>query len=375
VIEENKFLSTIFKNRILTHVLFWISYLLFYGLVWGSYDDNYYRSFACETTELLFKIPLIYLVIFNLIHHYLFNRKYAQFFTYLFIAVIVGALMQRALYYFILYPPFFPDKVGSGYFSVFRIVRALTNVNSLIALVVTIKVLKKWYQDQQIHKSLEKEKLEAELKYLKSQVHPHFLFNTLNNLYSLTLQKSEKAPEMVLKLSDLMSYMLYDASAPKVPLAKEVQHLENYIALEKMRYGHRLELSFNTQGDIQGNVIAPMLLLPFIENAFKHGVSGDLNTVWATIDINVQGHKLIFKTENSKPSNKVRSNGPDNHRGIGLHNVRRRLDLLYPNQYKLNIYEEEDAFLVVLKVNLTPENDEQAPSTTLPTEQKEKMEA
>ena len=352
VIQENKLLKTIFGNRVLVHVAFWVVYLVFYGMMWGSYDDNFYRSFVCEASEMVYKIPLIYFVVFNLIHNYLFNRKYALFFIYLFIAVLLGALLQRGLYQFILYPEFFPSRVGSDYFKVFKIVRAITNVNSLVVLVVTIKVLKKWYQDQQVHKSLEKEKLEAELKYLKSQVHPHFLFNTLNNLYSLTLKKSEMAPEMVLKLSELMSYMLYDASAQKVPLSKEVQHLENYISLEKMRYGDRLELAFNITGNVHGNVIAPMLLLPFIENGFKHGVSGDLNSVWATIDVKVQDERMVFKMENSKPRESETFRKPGDRNGIGLKNVRRRLDLLYPNQYELKIYDEESSFLVILKLNL-----------------------
>jgi sensor histidine kinase YesM len=348
-LKENNILVRLMRNRPFVHVLFWLSYLCFYGFLWGSYDDNYRRSFTSESAELLIKIPMVYFFLNFLIDRYLFQKKYTEFFGLMFVGMIAAGFMHRAVYYFLIYPEYFPDRVGSGYLSMPRILKGVANVNSLMVLVVAIKILKKWYQDRQDHESLEKEKLEAELKFLKSQVHPHFLFNTLNNLYSLTLKKSDIAPEVVLKLSDLMSYMLYDASAPKVPLSKEIQYLQNYIALEKIRYGDRLDISFNISGDIGGKMIAPMLMLPFIENTFKHGVSGDLDTVWASIDLTVKGQKMVFKVENSKSSDPQPAGL---RKGIGLENVRRRLDLLYGQFYELRIFDEVDAYLVVLKLDL-----------------------
>ncbi len=349
---ENKKLDRLFSNRLFLHISFWITYLCFYGFLWGSYDDNYQKSFTCELAEMAIKLPLVYLVAYPIIHRYLFERKYWEFFGYMLLGVLLASMLQRMLYYYMLYPMFFTDRVGSGLFNTYRIFKSITNINSLIILLVAIKTLKKWYQDQQMHKSLEKEKLEAELKYLKSQVHPHFLFNTLNNLYSLTLKKSDNAPELVLKLSELMSYMLYDANAAQVPLSKEIQYLQNYIALEKIRYAERLDVAFNIGGQTAGKMIAPMLLLPFVENGFKHGASGDLDTVWTVIDLTVHSNRLVFKMENSKPADPETSLHSAGRNGIGLSNVQRRLDLLYGNNYDLKIFDEPDSFLVVLKIEL-----------------------
>jgi LytS/YehU family sensor histidine kinase len=252
----------------------------------------------------------------------------------------------------VLYPQFFPERTGTEFFVIFRHLKTFTNTYTLAVMVIAIKLLKKWYYDQQEAKSLEKEKLEAELKFLKAQVHPHFLFNTLNNLYSLTLKKSDNAPEVVLKLSELMSYMLYDTAARQVSLSKEINYINHYIDLEKIRYAERLDVSFNTSGDISAKMIAPMLLLPFIENSFKHGVSGELETVWVSLDLHVEEDKLIFKVENSKSPEEENIKISSYRSGIGLKNVRRRLDLIYANNYDLKIFDEKDTFLVVLKLKL-----------------------
>ena len=345
------------QNRPLVHIAFWVAYICFYGTSWGSYDDHYLRAFICETAELLIKLPLVYFVLFNLIEKYLFQRKYAEFFTYTFVAIIFAGLAIRLFYQYVLYPQFIPERVGTPFFITFRILKTLVNNYTLAIMVIVIKLLKKWYKDQQEAKSLEKEKLEAELKFLKSQVHPHFLFNTLNNLYSLTLKKSDNAPEVVLKLSELMSYMLYDTVAKQVSLSKEINYINHYIDLEKIRYGERLDVSFNISGDLSGKMIAPMLLLPFIENSFKHGVSGELETVWVSFDLHVTEDKLVFKVENSKSPEDDHLKISSYRSGIGLKNVKRRLDLIYADNYDLKIFDEKDTFLVVLKLKLTT-NDE-----------------
>jgi len=351
-LKKESFISQFLQNRPLAHITFWISYICFYGTSWGSYNDEYARAFICESSELLIKLPVVYFVLFRLIDKYLFERKYVEFFIYTFVTVVIASIAIRLFYYYVLYPPFFPERVGSEFFVAFRILRTFTNVFTLAIMVVAIKLLKKWYYDQQEAKSLEKEKLEAELKFLKSQVHPHFLFNTLNNLYSLTLKKSDNAPEIVLKLSELMSYMLYDTSARQVSLSKEINYINHYIDLEKIRYGDRLDISFNTHGNVTGKMIAPMLLLPFIENSFKHGVSGELETVWISLDLHVESNKLIFKVENSKSPEEENVKISSYRSGIGLKNVKRRLDLIYGKDYDLKILDEKDTFLVVLKLKL-----------------------
>jgi LytS/YehU family sensor histidine kinase len=210
------------------------------------------------------------------------------------------------------------------------------------------QVLEKTAQD------LEKGKLEAELKLLKSQINPHFLFNTLNNLYVLALNSSNRAPEVVYKLSQLMSYMLYESNQTHVALGKEIQYVQNYIALEKIRYGDRLDVALNIfVEDTEGIQIPPLLLLPYIENCFKHGVCNQIDKVWVRIDILVQDEQLVLKVENSKsyfPEDLTRKKS-----GIGLYNARKRLDLIYKDCYNLQIFNEDETFLVILKIQLNGE--------------------
>ncbi|WP_332369013.1 histidine kinase [Spirosoma telluris] len=175
--------------------------------------------------------------------------------------------------------------------------RGATTIGGFAA---AIKLVKIWYLKQQAYEQIDKEKLQAELQLLKSQVHPHFLFNTLNNLYALTLHKSDHSPAVVLKLSELLSYMLYECNASEVPLQKEIAFMRNYIGLEQLRYGDRLDMSVTISGDYPTKLIAPLLLVPFLENAFKHGTSEQLEQAWMHIDLSVQGNQLKFKVINSR---------------------------------------------------------------------------
>ncbi len=212
---------------------------------------------------------------------------------------------------------------------------------------IAIKLLKYWYANQQAQQVLTQEKLQAELKFLKTQIHPHFLFNTLNNLYALTLKKSDKAPEMVLKLSELINYMLYECKSDQVPLSKEIKFIRNYVDIEKMRYGDKLDVDLKITGNIGERKIAPLILLPFVENSFKHGASENLSQSWVKISVDSHTDHLIIKVENSKSG----ENGQNGDAGIGIQNVRRRLDLLYNGKHELKIINGEETFLVVLSIN------------------------
>jgi len=217
---------------------------------------------------------------------------------------------------------------------------------------VAIKLLKYWYANQQEQQVLTQEKLKAELNFLKTQIHPHFLFNTLNNLYALTLKKSEMAPEMVLKLSELINYMLYECKEDEVPLAKEIRFIRNYIDIEKMRYGEKLEVDIQVNGNAEARTIAPLMILPFVENCFKHGASEELEHSWVKIDISILTEQLVIKVEN----NKVQENNDGKHEGIGIHNVKRRLALIYPNRHDLKILNGTETFLVILTINNSTES-------------------
>jgi LytS/YehU family sensor histidine kinase len=208
-------------------------------------------------------------------------------------------------------------------------------------------IAKRWAKKQQEWFRAQQEKVTAQLELLKAQLHPHFLFNTLNNIYAFALEYSPKTPQMILRLSTLLSYMLYDCRTDEVLLEKEVEVMKNYIDLEKERYGDKLDISINIEGDIQGKYIAPLLILPFLENAFKHGTSQQLEKSWMSIDIAVKDFFLNCKVVNSKNEMVAFSEN-----GVGVNNVKKRLELLYPGRHELNLADEGSFFVVSLLVEL-----------------------
>jgi two-component system, LytTR family, sensor histidine kinase AlgZ len=211
-----------------------------------------------------------------------------------------------------------------------------------------IVFFKYWVKKQRELLLAEKEKATAELQLLKAQIHPHFLFNTLNNIYSFSMKGSPKTTEMIARLSSLLSYVLYDCKNNEVLLTKEIEVMKNYIDLEKERYGNWLDISINIEGDIEGKFIAPLLLLPFIENAFKHGTSEQLEKPWLSIDLSVKDSLLRFKIVNSKNEfSEARE------RGIGIENVQKRLSYLYEGQYDLKLSDEGNFFVVSLTMELS----------------------
>jgi LytS/YehU family sensor histidine kinase len=193
----------------------------------------------------------------------------------------------------------------------------------------------------------QKEKITAELQLLKAQVHPHFLFNTLNNIYSFSLDNSPKTPSMILKLSSLLNYMLNDCDTREVRLEKEIGVMRNYIDLERERYGSNLEIVWTINGSLEGKWIAPLLLLPFLENAFKHGISEQLAKHWLSVDVSVNNDVLRCKVVNSKNEIVHRREN-----GIGIANVKKRLAFIYPGNHELKIADEGNFFIVWLEVRL-----------------------
>lgn len=221
----------------------------------------------------------------------------------------------------------------------------------LIALTFSAvyEVTKMANQQEQRTVELKKEKLETELKFLQSQTNPHFLFNALNNIYALSVLNSSQTPENLLKLSDMLRYMLYEADATDVPIQKEIDYLKNYIDLQQLKDSKGLNVVAQWEKEDLNWQIAPLLLIPFVENAFKHSKIEDREKGWIQIHLSIEQGQLHFQVVNSLFKNNV-SKAPTG--GIGLQNVMRRLDLLYPNRYQLNIQPENDRFWVDLKIDL-----------------------
>lgn len=223
------------------------------------------------------------------------------------------------------------------------------NYPTVIGFALAIKLLKQWYTKQKETEILVREKINAELQLLKAQVHPHFLFNTLNNIYSFILNDSDRAPEMIKNLSSLLRYILNDCNRPYVPLEKEISMIKDYIALEQIRYGDRLNLNLQIQGATNNKMISPLLLIPFIENSFKHGTSRMLTHPWVRLNIQIGINFLEFSLANNKPEH---SSETISKRGIGLSNVKQRLQLLYPGTHTLQITENKMSYEVFMKIAL-----------------------
>jgi sensor histidine kinase YesM len=333
------------------HLLFWLAYITYILIGEGwEHRDTWYFSLPPEIlTDIPVAALIVYFNLYVLMPRYFAHRKYAAYALGLAILLLVGGLIGRFFSWRIWLPLERLQDPGSreptAYWILARIAKDTADLFPVVAATMVIKLMRNSYQSERKLREMEKARHTAEMGLLKAQINPHFFFNTLNSLYSLTLEGSKMSSEVVLRLSGLMRYMLYETSAGRVLLRDEITHLQNYISIEQMRFADRLELSFQCSGDIEGNVIEPLLLLPFIENAFKHGVEN--SPAWITIDIKVIGGRLFLKVENSL-------GGPAKNRpeGLGLGNVKRRLALTYPAAHELAIEQNNDSFKVDLKINL-----------------------
>ncbi len=333
--------------------MFWFLYLVTLTLFSLSNQANFQEALVAAAIYLPVHLIYTYTIIYWLVPRFLIKEKYGRFFL-LYCCWCVAGLLLNFLYRYYIILPLREGRTGPPPNSDFRNVFAIFSfivMNTVAMFGVFIKLFKYWHLEQKQKLHAEKEKVKAELQLLKSQLHPHFLFNTLNNLYSLVYEKSDKAPSMLLRLSGLLSYVLYECKAEEVRLEKEIQIIKDYVALEQERYGNRLEVSLNFSGDIADRMIAPMLFQPFIENAFKHGTSEQLGNVWMNIELSVKNNQLFFKIINSYDQN---SRMEEKSGGIGIQNIRKRLELLYPSRFQLQYGPEGELYIVTLTIELNP---------------------
>jgi two-component system, LytTR family, sensor kinase len=331
--------------QIFWHIVFWVSVTYFF--IYLAYSNS-----KISNEELLVyfgvfnsvNIGLFYLNYLYLIPRFLDNKKYKYYTLALLGAIIVFALGKYGLA--VIFKPYALMEHGKQTpFGSFVLGSCLTNIFYLF-LSTALKFAIDWFLNERIQRDLENQRLSAELAFLKSQINPHFLFNSLNSIYSLAYQKSDTTPEAILKLSEIMRYMLYESNDNKVDLAKELQYLQNYIDLQKIRFGNKAFVDFKITGEVGNQKIVPLLLIAFIENAFKHGVANDPSSPIILL-INLDGTHLHFYMENKK-----HMLNRDNEGGIGLNNVKRRLDLLYPGKYNLTIQDETNLYTSELSLVL-----------------------
>ena len=350
--------SRLMNSRfIILHLLFWVGVWFFYVYFfsYNASDTNYVTWFS----SFLLPVTMIttYFVVYYLIPQYLLLKKYWLFIlyciytliisTYLILMTILASLIFLSNLNFQQMPPMSKNYVF-----------ILILVYLVVLIVSFVNLLSHNFKTESENKELQNKILvtqlqikDQELQYLKKQIHPHFLFNTLNTIYGLALKQSKRNPEIILKLSNLLDYILYQISKPKVTLKEEVSHIKEYFELEKIRFQDTLIVSF-TSDEIPDEIqIAPMLLIPFVENAFKHGsiIDGFLRV---NIEIKIWKDNLSFRIKNTV----IKEATERDHHGIGIENIKKRLDLLYPNNHELKLEQSGiwyEAQLSISNINST----------------------
>lgn len=350
------------EHRLQRHLVFWGLWWIFqsflYSFAAGVLNVRYFERLPIATMEAFIYLSphmvLAYSLMYFVVPRLLLKGRYVE--TVLVVAglfVITGALsaaisvfLLSKLRVLIFGPRYAPEHINEVHFFL-GLLAGLRGGITIGGIAAAIKLMKHLYLKEQRNLQLQKENISSQLQLLTAQVHPHFLFNTLNNVYANTHVTSPVAASMIAGLSDLLRYMLYEGNQALVPLHRELQMLQQYILLEKSRYGKGLDLSVNLPQGETNYTIAPLLLLPFVENCFKHGTSTMLEQPWMSLSVAIENGWLKLKLLNGKMEETATP-----HSGIGLQNAARRLQLLYPNKHELAINNEADVFIVNLKLQL-----------------------
>ncbi len=331
------------------HLFFWLVSISFFMYV--AYVDTALPSRTILIIFLgygLINISLFYLNFLWFIPRFLDRSQYRRYALFVVLAIAVYALGKYLISLYI--KPYIPPSIKTEETPALEYLLGAVITNLLFIFLSTgLKFAVDWFRNERVQRDLENQRLIAELAFLKSQINPHFLFNSLNSVYSLAYQRSEDTPGAILKLAEIMRYMLYECNDSQVALAKEVQYMQSYIDMQKIRYAGKVYIDFSVNGDTEHQQIAPLLLIAFLENAFKHGVVNDPSQP-VVFKLTAKEDGLCFYTYNKKHQHNRDAVG-----GIGLHNVKRRLDLLYPGHYRMKVKDEADSYSCELSLNpLTP---------------------
>lgn len=355
------------SHRIKQHLLFWGIWYPYITLThaanpMGYPEMSFYRNPLYTFSESFFvvfgQVPTVYLMLYVVFPNFILQKRYlVGLMSIVVIWFLCGALnlfllgkVMQPFLTMILPPeniPAAPRDPGMSFFM--AVIATNKGAFTITASALMLKFGKHWYHHQHRSLHLQKENTEAQLQLLTAQVHPHFLFNTINNVYSKTQKESPEGSQMIMGLSDLLRYILYEGRKPLVPLDKELQMILAYINLEKIRYGNKLELHYLVADKTKDIYIAPLLLLPFVENCFKHGASNILQNPWINFTVDLKGTTLVMKLMNGKVN--AAELVPEKP-GIGIANVRQRLNLLYKGKHNLQIRKEDDVYIVDLQIEL-----------------------
>lgn len=329
------------KKIFFLHLLVWVFYL--------SYRlSDFPRFLGIERGLIYVFVPLFFYFALSYLHYFYLlpvwlEKKRGGTYLLSLVALLTLGLSAQIVTENIAFDGFFPDN----YVTLTRVLRLLWNSTIFILFTSMIKIAIERFQLDSKRRQLENEKLTTELNYLKAQINPHFLFNTLHNLNSMVYPHSKNAAEVLVMLSNMMRYMIYESSKEMVPLNEEIEYMKDYIQMESIRLNESFMMLFNIEGSTDRTVVAPLILFPFLENAFKHGVSDQVDGCWIKADIQVSNEYLKMRISNSN----IKMASVREKSGFGLENVKKRLALIYPNKHELHIFESEDVFDV--QVSLT----------------------
>ena len=361
--KQEKFrpLSFVMKNRrLLLHLGFWLAYILYDGylgapLSGSSFDglgmwSRFGMAYFAQLCLLPIKASAVYLVLYRLLPERFSPQRLLIFAGQILLVAFVATALSQLVWYRFLYPQVYgisaPGEAANGWIALFRWLYNALDILFLLGLAIALKLLRLRQQSEVRERRLIEEKLQSELHFLRAQTNPHFLFNTLNNLYHLARKRSEDTPEAILKLSGLLRFMLYECGSDRIPLRQEVQVIRDYLELERLRYDERLQLQFEVELDNERAPIAPLLLLPLVENAFKHGASESTGRPEISMTLRERGGRFTFSVRNTVDGQSAPASD-----GIGLRNVRRQLELLYPS-HRLDVAQQDGLFSVKLELDL-----------------------
>jgi sensor histidine kinase YesM len=340
--------SIIFKYRILLlHVSFWVLYFSY-----RIYDLFKYLGF--EKAAIYTGLPMIFNIVASYFH-YIFilpilfrEKKWGKYFLYL-VLLLASIMTFRILTENQVLTKLTTNEEYYKTLHLARVISTLWDTLSFLIFTGMIRFVLDWFELENKRKQLENEKLNAELNYLKSQINPHFLFNTLHNLNSLVYAGAKNANDVIIKLSNIMRYMIYESGKERVTLSSEIEYMNDYIHLESIRLNNSFKLDFKISGPTEHVKIAPLMLITFLENAFKHGVSDQEPDCWIRVDLVTDHQQLRYRVANKKikstRQNKLKS-------GFGLDNVKKRLVLSYPDKYSLVVNDSEDSYEIDLTLQL-----------------------
>jgi two-component system LytT family sensor kinase len=338
----------LYKKNIAFNILFWVLYFLYEWLSNAAINCEWTRYLINASAIVPITFAATFVTIHVLVKNFFLKGKKTTFWIWFGISVLFFVMMRRCFNYYYTYPLYYPAAKANTHLLWFpKVLIEGVGIYLITGLYAMFYFLRAWYEQQRKTQALQKDKVEAQLELLKSQVQPHFIFNTLNNIYSFSIQNNARTSEMIYRLSALLSYMLYDSKQHMIPLRKELEYVNNYIELEKIRYGDRLDISMNVFDDVDNFYITPLLLLPLVENSFKHGIC-NIGNNWIRIDISIKDDWLSVKIENSYEPNNGKPASVN--KGIGLDNVKKRLEILYHGHHEFKYMPDGGSFLTILKV-------------------------